>query len=269
MRKPQPPAPPDPRQTSAAQTGTNIGTAIANNAMTMVDQETPYGGLTYDQSGTHVYNDPYTGQTYDIPRYRATTTLNNQQQQTLDASQAAGTNLAEIAENQSGFLRDYLGTPADFDTSAIEGRLTELGRQRIDPRFEEARSGLEGRLANQGLQPGSAAWESQMRSLGEAQNDAYNQLYLTGRGQALAELGAQRNQPINEIAALLSGSQVQNPGLSMARPTGAATTDVGGLINQNYGQQMQNYNTQMAGRNNILGGLFGLGSAGIMGGMFG
>ena len=53
MGKPKPPEPPDPKETGAAATGTNIGTAIANNAMGMVNQVTPDGSLTYGQSGTH------------------------------------------------------------------------------------------------------------------------------------------------------------------------------------------------------------------------
>lgn len=269
MSKPKPPAPPSPKETGAAQTGTNIGTAIANNTMQLVDQVTPYGGLTYDKTGTETYTDPYTGQVYDIPKYRATTTLNDQQQQTLDASQAAETNLAETARDQAAFLRDYLGTPAKIDTAEAEARLDELGRARLDPRFARQRSDLESRLANQGLQPGSAAWDRQMEQLSQAENDAYNQLYLTGRGQAVNEAYAERNQPINEITALLSGSQVQNPTVSMQQPGGAATTDIAGLINQEYGQRLNNWQTQQAGRQSILGGLFGLGGKLISGGLFG
>lgn len=88
------------------------------------------------------------------------------------------------------------------------------------------------------------------------------------RQQAMAEQFAYRNQPINEISALLSGTQVQAPPTGGYRANPMATTDTAGIINANYGQQMQNYNTQMAGRNNIIGGLFGLGAAGITGSLF-
>jgi len=52
MGKSDPPAPPDPQETSAAQTGTNVATAIANSQLGMVDQYTPYGSLTYSQKRT-------------------------------------------------------------------------------------------------------------------------------------------------------------------------------------------------------------------------
>lgn len=262
MGKPNPPAPPDPQETSAAQTGTNIGTAIANTTMGMVNQNTPYGSLTYDQTGSQAYTDPYTGQSYDIPQYTSTQTLNPQQQATLDQSQAAQGNLAGVAQERSDFLRDYLpGTGAATD--AIDSKLYELGSKRLDPRFQRQGEDLRTRLVNQGITPGSEAWTREMDQFGQTQNDAYTQLMLQGRGQAASEV----NMPINQITALLSGSQVQNPNVSMAQPAKAATTDVAGLIGQNYGQQMQNYQTQAASRNSLLGGLFGLGAGALTGGL--
>src|SRR3546814_12733623 len=68
-----------------------------------------------------------------------------------------------------------------------------------------------------------------------------------------------RNQPINEITALLSGSQVSNPA-SMSGPspqTQVGGVDYAGLVNQNYQNQMNASGAKM-------GGLFGL--AGSLGG---
>lgn len=63
MGKPKAPTPPDPKETAAAQTGTNISTAQANAVLGNVNQITPYGNLTYTQSGNQfVEND--NGQVY-------------------------------------------------------------------------------------------------------------------------------------------------------------------------------------------------------------
>jgi hypothetical protein len=167
MCAPKAPTPPDPKDTSAAQTGTNIGTAIANNTMTMVDQNTPYGSLTYAQNGTQTYTDPYTGKTYEIPRYTANTTLSQGEQGILDANTAARTNLAQTGAAQSAFLKDYLAQPANFDTSAIEGRMNELGSSRLDPRFAQEEDALRTRLANQGVVPGSEAYNREMTALSQ------------------------------------------------------------------------------------------------------
>lgn len=258
MGKPQAPTPPDPKETASASMGTNLGTAIANTTMGQVDQYGTTGSLTYNQTGTRDWTDPYTGQTYQIPTYSSTSALTDKEQAVFDANQSSRLGMGELAGQQIGFLKDYMSAPPDFDTSAIEGRLSELASQRIDPRMEQQRAALEQRLANQGLTQGSAAWNAEMSQFGQTQNDAYNQLALTGRGQAMSELMAMRNQPLNEISALLSGSQVSQPNFQMAQPQSMATTDVGGLINQSYGQEQQNYQNEMSQYNSLMGGLFGM-----------
>lgn len=63
MGKPKAPTPPDPKETAAAQTGTNLATAQANAVLGNVNQITPYGNLTYKQTGNQfVEND--NGQVY-------------------------------------------------------------------------------------------------------------------------------------------------------------------------------------------------------------
>jgi hypothetical protein len=74
---------------------------------------------------------------------------------------------------------------------------------------------------------------------------------------------AQRNQPINEISALLSGSQVSSRISSMPNMPTIPTTDNAGIINQNYPENA-GWQQSQAGMNSILGGLFGLGSSLIM-----
>lgn len=253
MGKPKAPTPPDPQETAAASTGSSIGTAIATTQMGNVGQVGPGGSLSYDQSGTYTFTDPYTGQTYDIPQFTATTTLSPEQQALYDQMNAAlGSRMADI--NGQGA----------FDQNAVETRLSDLGRQRLDPRFEQERAALETRLANQGLQPGSAAWNAQMSQFGQTQNDAYNQLALSGNQQAFGQAMAARQQPFNEIASLQSGQQMATPQYNINQPAPIANTDVAGLINNNYNQQYQNYQQQMAQRQSLLGGLFGLG-AGLIG----
>jgi hypothetical protein len=79
------------------------------------------------------------------------------------------------------------------------------------------------------------------------------------RSQYLQEQYAQRNQPINEISALLGQTQVQNPSLTNTPGSQIATTDIGGLINQNFAQQSQNYQSANQSWQSTMGGLLGLG----------
>lgn len=267
MGKPDSPDPPDPRQTAAAQTSTNIGTAIAQGALNATNQVTPTGSLTYDQTGTYSHRDPYTGQRYDLPQYTATTALSPEQQGIFDTTQETQQNLANIGRNQSGFLEDYLSQPASLDNSAVEGRLFELGRAQLDPVFTQQQNELEQSLANRGIKMGSEAYTRALDEFGKTRGSAYNDLLLRGRGQAVSELLAQRNQPINEITALLSGSQVSQPNFLNTPQANLPTTDVAGIINNNYNAEMQKYLAGQQGLQSIAGGLFGLGAGALAGGL--
>jgi hypothetical protein len=259
-----PPDPPDPKDTSSAQTGTSVSTAIANAIMGNVGKTGPGGTTAYTQSGDYTWTDPYTKETYTVPKFTENVTLSPEQQKTYDQQQGAEFNLAQLANQQSGFLKDYMAKPVDLSNEATEARLWELGSSRLEPQFARDEQALRTSLINRGVREGSDAWSAAMGDMGEARNDARNSLLLSGRSQATQEALAERNQPINEIAALLSGSQVEVPGFSnIAQPT-IPTTDNAGLINQNYQQQLANWQQKNSMTQGILGGMFGLGSSLIM-----
>ncbi|MEJ5081050.1 tail fiber domain-containing protein [Ochrobactrum sp. MYb379] len=432
MGKSKAPKAPDPKETSAAQTGTNIGTAVANSWLNNVNQVTPDGSLTYTQTGTKNYYDPYTGKSYEIPLTTATQTLSPQQQAIKDQEDATNLNLGKLANSQSSRLNDLLGKPFTLDgapaggnaanlkapnyqqygggpqlqTSVgaenIQNKISDAGKiqtgignagditrsyggdysgnvqqvqdalmSRLNPQIEQDRSALSQRLANQGIMPGSAAHQTAMDQMernvndqrtsvllasgqeqsrlagldqaqaqfqNSAQQQSYNQLLGSGqfanaaqaqqygqnannaqfgnsaqqqgyeqamgnanlgnsskqqmwqnqnqttqnnnalagqkyadqqtqfnaqntqRNQYLQEQYQQRNQPINEISALLSGAQVTNPNFVNSANSQIATTDVAGLINQNYQNQLGAWQQQQQQAGGILGGLFGLGS---------
>lgn len=259
----KPPAPPNPKDTSAAQTGTSVSTAIANAMLGNVNQNTPDGSLNYSQSGSYQFTDPYTGKSYTIPTFTATQTLSNIGQATKDQTDQAQLNLGKIANNQSAFLNDYLGKPVDLNTET-ENKIDELGRARLDPQFAQEAESLRTSLINRGIREGSPAFTAAMNNFNYGKNDAYNSLYLNGRAQGAQEALAQRNQPINEISALLSGSQVSQPNFINPQMPTIPTTDNAGLINQNYQQKLAAWQQSNAMGQSILGGLFGLGAAGIM-----
>jgi hypothetical protein len=100
---------------------------------------------------------------------------------------------------------------------------------------------------------------AQQQSIFDAQDNA--------RARALQEQLALRNQPINEITALMSGSQVATPQFGIAQSAMIPTTDFAGIQQQGFQNQQANYQQQNANYQAMLGGLFGLGSAGITGGL--
>lgn len=260
------PKAPDPYQTAQAQSQFNTNTALAQQAINMVGQVNPYGSVTYDQTGTNSFVGA-DGKTYTIPSYTQTTSFTPTGQKIFDNVSNAQTSLSQTAANQAQAVQDTLSNPFTFTNQDAANWSYDLAQSRIAPQQQQATEALRTLLINSGLRPGTAGYEREMMRLGQNQTDQNNQLALQGRAQAFNEQLTGRNQSLNELNALLSGSQLQNPGTaSPATPhSQVAGVDYSGLVQNNYQQQLQN-------RGGMLGGLFGLagslGGAAITGGLF-
>lgn len=239
------PKAPDPAKTAAAQTESNKATAITQYGLNATDQVTPYGNLNYTQNGT--WSD-------GTPRFTATQTLSPEQQQLYRQQTQLGSKLNNLAIGQTDRLNSVLSKPVNLSNEATESRLMELGRARLDPIIAQREKATEAELINKGLRPGTEAWNRAITTVNQQTNDAYNQLLLTGRGQSVQEALAERNQPINEISALMGGGQVQTPSFVNTPTPGVNGTDVAGITNNAYNQNMQAYQSKMSG-------LLGLGTA--------
>lgn len=250
------PKAPDPAATAAAQGQWNSFTAQQQQAMNMTNQNSPWGSLTYDQTGSQTIIDP-NGRPVEVPRYTANTTLTPQQQSIYDQSQDAELNLATIANEQSGRVGEILNNPFEFNNSDAEQWSYDLASPRILQQQGKNESALRSQLIASGIRPGTANWDSEMARLTNANSDQLNQLALTGRGQAFSEQLAQRNQPLNEIIGLMSGTQIQNPNSTFAQTpqSQVAGVDYSGLVQNKYNADMQAYNAKTG----ALGGLFGAG----------
>lgn len=250
---PSPPTPPDPAQTAAAQTQSNRETAIANANLNRYNQYAPQGSVQWNVTGT---NEDGT------PRYEQTTSYSPTEQNIYDLGAQSRQNIAQIATDQSARIGNLLNT--NFNPSAEAGqRLFDLGRQRLDPMFEQRQQQLEQQLANRGVTAGSEAYDRAMQNFNQGRNDAYNQLALTGDQQAFQQASYLRAQPINEISALMSGSQVSQPSTGPQQQTNMANTDVAGIYQNNFNNQMGIYNAEMNQQNAMFGGLAGITGAGL------
>ena len=253
------PKPTDPRETSAATTGTNLSTAIGNAWMTNMNEYGPDGSREFNNTGMETVTDPYTGQTYQVPRFSVTTTLSPEQQAIKEQQDSASLNLATLGSDLSGTLGDHLRGNFTIDNEATEARLFDLGRARLDPLFAQRDEDLRSRLASQGIKAGSAAYDREMALLGQNQSDAYNQLLLTGRGQAVNEQLTEENQRIQQISALMSGGQVSQPMFATTPSVSpAATTDNGSIIANYDNARMNAWQQNQAGWGSLMGGIGGL-----------
>lgn len=265
MKTPSAPPPPDPVATANAQTASNVATATANQAMNFVDQVGPDGSLKYSQIDTITIPNGLGG-TISVPRYLATTELSEAGKALKGVNDQTEMNLATIGRDQSAKIGSLLGTNVNLTNDAVENRLLELGSKRLDPQFARDEEATRTRLANAGIQQGSDAWIAEMGRLDQAKNDARNQLILSGRGQSIQEILTERNQPLNEISALLNGAQVSQPNFINTPQTQLAGTDYQGAVRDNYNAQMQAYQSKVSSQNAMMGGLFGM--AGTIGKAF-
>lgn len=191
-------------------------------------------------------------------------------------------------------LQDWAkpNAPEAYDRNAYSAERDKTSQILLDRYHAQAdpkRQANEVQLAARGLSPGSQQWGSVQDVQNRADVDAANQAFLTGgqeqsrmladeragyqqqqdfagflnnlRGGQLQERANLRNAPINEIAALMSGSQVNVPQFQAYNAPNVASTPIGQYINDNYNARLQ-----QAGAANQ--GIFGLGSA-AMGGLFG
>ncbi|WP_299830663.1 hypothetical protein [uncultured Roseobacter sp.] len=268
MGKSKAPPPPDPQVTAGAQTAQNIGTAIAQGTLNNVNQVTPDGSLTYSQTGSQEWRDPNTGRVYQLPQYTATQTLSENQQAIKDQQDAADLNLATIGNEQSGRIGDILGTPFEYNPDTHMTWATGLYDDINGSTLARQQDDLRTQLSQQGIKIGSQAYDRAMEGLRTSQGNSRNDFMLDSYGQGMQTALTERNQPINETSALLSGSQVSMPQFVPTNPAQVANVDVAGLTNDAYRAEVANVNARNQYNSNIMGGLFGLGAGGLTGGYF-
>lgn len=253
------PTPPDPTVTAQAQGAENKSTAIANANLNRVDTNTPYGSLTYANAGTN---------SDGTPKTTANVTLSPDEQRLLDTGNANKISLANTASGMLGQIDSQYKQPADFNsTIAPEVKQAQdaaynTSARYLDPQFSRAEDEQRTRLANQGVVQGSDAYNKATDQLSEQKEQAYG----TARNQAITQGNQEQNNlfsqmfslrelPLNEFSALTTGSQVQNPSFPSVPGTQQATTDIAGITNQGYQNQLAQSNQQ----NQLWNNLFSLG----------
>lgn len=235
----QSPSVPSPTAVASAQTASNKETATTQSELNAINQQTPTGSLTYSQNGTWADG---------TPKLTATTSLSDAQQGILNSQQQINQNIGNVGVTESAKLGGLLDSPFNVDT-ATENQLDSLASARLDPQIARDQASLQQQLANQGIKPGSQAYNNAVTLQSQNSNDARNQLYLNGFQTAQNAALLQRQEPINEILALGGQTQVSTPGFTNTPTTGVQGTDVAGITQQGY----SNANAQTSATNQALG----------------
>ena len=126
-------------------------------------------------------------------------------------------------------------------------------------------------LQNQAVAQNQNAALQQQQAQNAAQAQQFNQALQgaqfgnTAAQQALQQQLSLYNQPLNQISALMSGSQVQMPQFQGYTGANVAAAPIMAGAQAQDQAAMQRYNAQQAGANSLTSGLFGLGGAALGG----
>ena len=261
---PAPSAPAAPNYQAAAQTTAegNLAAAQAATAANRVNQVTPYGNLNYAESGTDSQGNP---------TWTATTSLSDVGQQLLNNQNATSLGLGGTINAALGQVQNTMGqafNPNLPSTGMNPGQsYQDAYMQRLAPQIAQGRESNTAQLANQGIVPGTQAYDNAMRQQAMKENDLLLGATTQGFGvgqqanqQAYNQAMTNYNLPLNTLSALRSGSQVQNPTFVNA-PQQATTggADILGATQMGYNAQMGNFNAQQAAQQGMNSGLMSLG----------
>jgi hypothetical protein len=258
-------------QAAQANTMGNLYGAQAATQANRINQNTPYSTLNYTQ-GVDANGNP-------------TWTANQQLAQPLQS--ALGNIQGQLAQNTANpFDASQYQAQTGQGFTGMEGwdKATNLINQRLQPQIQQSNDRLTAQLANQGVVPGTEAYNRAMTQQAQKTNDLMNQAQLAGsqvqnqmQGQSLQQQQAnnaalqqnytqalaQKNLPLQQLGAFQSAT---TPGyINPYSQAAVAGPDYLGAYTTSQAAQIAQQNAANAKAANLQNGLFGLGSSAILG----
>ena len=222
-------APPAPDYTGAAQATAagNLEAARATAAANRVNQYTPYGNLEYSTRGTDAFGNEL---------YNVTQTLTPAEQQKLNQSNALDIGLLNTAQTGLNYAQGVLGKPGvDMSTltplqSSVSGNIPALKSsistsglpstglnpgetysdaimRRLQPQMAQEKESFDSQMANQGIAPGTQAYENAARVFQQGQNDKLTSAIVGGMQTGLAANQQQFGQNAQQAALANAANQ--------------------------------------------------------------
>jgi len=230
----------------------NLAGAQTATAANRVNQSTPYSNLQYTQTGTDAQGNPIWSANQSLTGPLAGAQSSLAQGVANQANQGFNPNTPSVGIN-----------PGETYSDAI--------MRRLQPQQAHAAEQQAASLANQGIMPGSDAYNNAMRTFQQGQNDQLTSAQVGGIGVGLqANQSAfnqqlqQANLPYQQLGAFQQATQ---PGY--VNPyTQAATTgpDYTGSYATSQAAALAQQNANNAKTANTQSGLYSLGGAAILGG---
>jgi hypothetical protein len=251
----------DPSTVTAEQTAANTQAYTESLLGQAINQATPYGSLTYQQTGTTPYGTPImsASMNYSQPEQQ----ILGEQQLGQEQLGASGNNMLFNTQSQYSMPPDLLGGANSLTNQMMGSELSSL-----EPYFQTQGEQLNSQLSAEGLNdPNNPAYKTAQMDLLGTQNQAVNSYLAQAYPQAFSMAATNYELPLQtamtELGAAqpasLTGSLTSTPNVQ------APVTNVIGAYANQQNAEMQAYNAQMAQYSAGLTGMAGLGSAGLEG----
>lgn len=200
--------------------------------------------------------------------WKATQTLSPAEQAKLDKNNELSLSMLDTGITGLKDVNKYLSE--GFDWSKLPEAQINAGQTaqdaimaRLNPQFAQSEESLRTRLINQGVRPGSQAWDNEFRNFSQGKNDAYSQAALQGidvgqkaRQQAIQEQEFGRTEGLNIVNALRTGNQVQQPNfINTPQQATTAGPDLLGAAQAQYSGELGASNAQNAAGAGLFSGL--------------
>lgn len=231
----------------------NISSAIAQAILNNPNKTTPFGNFTNKQTGTQ--------------RVQTGTTAEGGKIMGLNIGGGPGAGGQPIYSEIPTFTQEFELNPGV--SGAVNNLYSTLSKpfdpsnpsayesaymKRLEPQLERARDAKITDMSVRGFKPGSTAYETERNIMGQQENDARSQAVTNGLQFDIAA----RNQPINEITALMNGTQV---GVPQFQGAGIGAPNVLGAQQAQGQAMMDDFNAWQAQRTGVT-------SAAAMGAMY-
>lgn len=284
------PSAPDPYKVAGAQTQSNEATAQFNKALNLNNYTNPFGSQETSPIGTAPDG---------APIYQTSISASEPLQSLINGSMTQAGNANGMLNNAIfglGGINSQLGTLGQQINPQAAQQANQQGQQAayaaqtqyLNPQFAQGQSSLESQLANQGLVPGSQAYDNAMTNFNNSKQQAYsnaaNQSVLTGsqigaqmlqnnlaavgaQGNLLGQQGANYGQQaslsqlpfsqLSSLAALVPG----NTGTAQAS---AQPANIAQAFQNQYQGQLNAYNSDQQSANSTNSAIAGVASAAAM-----
>lgn len=252
---PKAPKPVDPQTQINAQNSAINTSAEKQQAYNRPNQTNAYGSTSsWTQTGTDANGNP----------------IFSQQTNWGQPTQDFNTGLMGLGGQYINRAQSMLDNPADLSSMPAFQQAQDFATSTLDRQFQLQKDALDNKLKNQGLQPGTEAYDNAMRSTLDAQGDQRNSLISSIQNQLWNQnLGAAQfgTNQLTQLAnpGIQAGFQGMNAGFTPVPGINVGTVDAMGAYNNNFNQQMQNYNAKMQQQNAMMGALGQLGGLALGG----